>query len=126
MTMRLRSSERGFWGVEAFTNTLWPRIERGGMPVDKPTQTSRAKPPSRLKAKQKRTYKRKRKRKRTYAMQTVRRTRDANGERVAGGARTRESEVRGRAAEAGVAVRGAREEYSPLSEGHTRGRRVRW
>ena len=32
MTMRLRSSERGFWGVEAFTNTLWPRIECGGMP----------------------------------------------------------------------------------------------
>ena len=58
--MRQRSSERGFWGVEAFTNTLWPRIERGGMPVDKPTQTSRAKPPSRLKAKQKRTHKRKR------------------------------------------------------------------
>ena len=34
-----------FWGVEAFTNTLRPRIECGGMPVGKPTPASRAKPP---------------------------------------------------------------------------------
>ena len=93
----------------------------------KPTQVSRAKPPSRLIAKQETdTQTETEKRKRTHAMQTEPRTRDANGERVVGGARTRESEVRGRAAEAGVAVRGVREEYSPLSEGHTRGRRVRW
>ena len=44
------------------------------------------------------------KRKRTHAMQTEPRTRDVNGERVVGGARSRESKVGGRAAEVSAAV----------------------
>ena len=49
------------------------------------------------------------------------RTRDANGERVVGGARSRESKVGGRAAEVSAAVRRVREDYPLRSEGHTRG-----